>query len=195
MTVRTKVVKRPARRGRGRPKKEGELREPNGRLSRAKGHPAEVVIENRMRIFNITKEQAMDQKAATNIGRLAMLGHPDGLSQDQYEAAIRYLDVLNDYRKSLLSPGAYFEANGSVDSRDDVAYEEWCKRVKSTYDGAQQAIQEAQSENRSENLWAALQYIIINDEMMPHLLGSARLVCNALHRYFMIDNKRKLMNK
>lgn len=122
-------------------------------------------------------------------------GSGRGLSQDQYEAALRYLDIRNDYQKSLLSPGAYFEANGSVDSNDPGAYEDWCKRVKSAFNSAQEAIQEAQNENRSENLWAGLQCIIINDEMMHHFLGSARLVCNALHRHFMLDNKRKSPNK
>ncbi len=180
---------------RGRPKKEGVLREPNGRASRAKEPPAKVALEARMRMHNLTKAQAMDQKAATNLGRLAMMGRAEGLSQDQYEAALRYLDLRNDYSKSLLSPGAYFDTNGSVDSNDPDAYSEWCVRVKDSVNAAHEAIQEAQNENRSENLWAGLQYVIIKDEMMPHLLGSARLVCNALHRHFMLDNKRKSPNK
>ncbi|QGA55882.1 hypothetical protein [Brucella sp. 2280] len=191
--ARTKAAKRQAKRG--RPKKEGIIREPNGRRSRAKEPAAKVAVEARMKMFNLTKAQAMDQKAATNLGRLAMMGRVEGLSQDQYEAALRYLDIRNDYQKSLLSPGAYFEENGSVDSNDPGAYEDWCKRVKSAFNSAQEAIQEAQNENRSENLWAGLQCIIINDEMMHHLLGSARLVCNALHRHFMLDNKRKSPNK
>lgn len=189
--ARTKAAKLQSKRSRGRPRKDDVLREPNGRASRAREHPAKVAIAARMKMFNLTAGQAMDQKAATNLGRLAMMGRVDGLSQDQYEAAIRYLDVLNDYKKSLLSPGAYFETSGSVDSNDPEAYEDWCKRVKATFNSAQAAIQEAQNENRNENLWAGLQIIIVNDEMMPHMLGSARLVCNALHRHFMIDNKRK----
>src|SRR5690606_18937220 len=118
MAAYSKAAKIKAKRSRGRPKKEGVMREPNGRRSRAKEHPAKAAIDARMRIFNLTKDQAMDQKAATNLGRLAMMGRADGLSQDQYEAALRYLDVRNDYQKSLLSPGAYFEPNGSVDTSD-----------------------------------------------------------------------------
>ncbi|MGU3398830.1 hypothetical protein ACLBWS_03670 [Brucellaceae bacterium D45D] len=193
MAAYSKASKRQAKRG--RPKKEGVLREPNGRASRAKEPPAKVALEARMRMHNLTKAQAMDQKAAINLGRLAMMGRADGLSQDQYEAALRYLDLRNDYSKSLLSPGAYFEANGSIDSNDPEAYAQWCVRVKKAINAANEAIQEAQNEHRSENLWAGLQYIIIKDEMMPHLLGSARLVCNTLHRHFMLDNKRKSPNK
>jgi len=195
MAAYSKAAKIKAKRSRGRPKKEGVMREPNGRRSRAKEHPAKAAIDARMRIFNLTKDQAMDQKAATNLGRLAMMGRADGLSQDQYEAALRYLDVRNDYQKSLLSPGAYFEPNGSVDTSDPDQYSEWCKRVKKSYDAAHKAIQETQDQHRSENLWAALQFIIVQDEMMPHMLGAARLVCNALHRHFMLDNKGKSPNK
>lgn len=192
--ARTKSAKLQAKRGRGRPKKNVDRREPNGRASRSRD-PRITALEARMKIFGITREQAMDQKAATNLGRLAMMGRADGLSQDQYEAALRYLDLRNDYSKSILSPGAHFDSNGAVDSSDPDAYADWCNRVKTSYENAREAIQEAQNEHRTENLWAALQYVIVEDQMMQHLLGSARLVCNVLHRHFMIDNKRKSLNK
>lgn len=194
MAAYSKAEKLKAKRGRGRPKKNVDRREPNGRAARTKD-PRITALEARMRIFGLTREQAMDQKAATNLGRLAMLGRGDGISADQYEAALRYLDVRNDYNKSLLSPGAYYEANGSVDSSDPEQYAAWCERVKLAYDGAHKAIQEAQNQHRNENLWAALQYVIIKDKTMPHMLGAARLVCNALHRYFILDNKSKSLNK
>lgn len=146
-------------------------------------------------MHNLTKGQAMDQKAETNLGRLAMMGRVDGFSHDQYEAALRFLELKNDYSKSLLSPSAHFETNGSVDSTDPEAYEEWCKRVQEAHDGAITAINNAQIEYGNRNLWAALRYVVIDDMMMPHMLGDARIVCNVLHRYFMIDKKSKLPNK
>ncbi|MEN5279001.1 hypothetical protein ABE527_18905 [Brucella sp. TWI432] len=195
MAAYSKAEKLRAKRGRGRPKKEGELREANGRISRAKEPPAKVALEARMRMHNLTKAQAIDPLSSTLLGRLAMMGRVDGLSQDQYEAALRYLELRNDYSKSLQSPGAYYEAHGCVDSSDPEAYEQWCQRVKGAITKANQAIQDAQDENRTENLWAGLQHIIIKGEMMSHLLGSARLVCNALHRHFMLDRKSKSPNK
>ena len=60
-----------------------------------------------------------------------------------------------------------------MDSSDPEQYAEWCKRVKSAYDGAQKAVQETQNHHRTEKLWAALQYVVVKDEMMPHMLGGS----------------------
>lgn len=189
----SKAAKRQAKRG--RPKKEGVLRESNGRASRAKEPPEKVALAARMKHFNITKEAAMDQRAGTYLSRLAMAGRAGGLSDDQYEAALRYLEIRNDHSKALQSSGAYYEPTGSVDSSDPVAYAEWYKRIKHTFDKAQKAISDAQLETKSDNLYAAVQYVIIGDQDFPHLLGATRIVCNALHRHFTLDNKTKSPNK
>jgi len=49
-------------------------------------------------------------------------------------------------------------------------------------------VSEAQFEERSENLYAALQYVVVEDKELPHLLGATRIVLNALHRLFMQSN-------
>src|SRR5690606_1446618 len=138
MAAYSKAEKRKAKRGRGRPRKNVDRREPNGRAARTKD-PRITALEARMRIFGLTREQAMDQKAATNLGRLSVLERGDGISADQYDAALRDLDVSNDYNKSLVSPGAYYEESGSGDSSDPEQYAAWCGRVKSAYDGAHKA--------------------------------------------------------
>jgi len=98
---------------------------------------------------------------------------------------------------STVFPWYLAEARASVriSTKRQRAYAEWCIRVKQAYKLAQAAIHEAQAEEQSENLWAGLQYVIIQDQEFPHLLSSTRLVCNALHRHFMLDNKRKHHNK
>jgi len=45
-------------------------------------------------------------------------------------------------------------------------------------------LQEAQFDNRAANLGAALQYLVIDDLELPHMIGTLRLALNALHRHF-----------
>ncbi len=62
---------------RGRPKKLGQLREQNGRISRAKA-PREAVdklaIEIRAKRFGLTLQEAKNPLAGTYIGRLCLQG-------------------------------------------------------------------------------------------------------------------------
>lgn len=172
----------------GRPRIHGKLREPNGRVSRAKG-PKEPIdklaIEVRARRFGLNFNEAKNPMAATYIGRLAMKGAANGLSQDQYDAALQFLKIRNDYRCSLLSPGAFYEKTGQTMNVDNMQeYTDWVLRARQRYAKAMKAIQEAQFDNGHENLYAALQYVIINDVELDNLLGAARMVLNALARHF-----------
>jgi len=170
---------------RGRPRLEGRLREPNGRIARAQKPAALQALQARARHAGLTLAQARDPRAETYLGRLAIFGRGDGLSRDQYEAAQNFLALRNDYRRSLLSPGAYYEATGIRLGEDNMAeYTAWAGRVKKRYNGALKAIQEAQLDNGRENIYAALQYVIIDGLELPYLLGAVRLALNALHRHF-----------
>lgn len=173
---------------RGRPSKPG-LREPNGRVSRAKvprdPFPAQTALDARAKHNRLTADQAKDPRAATYIGRLNMLGRKDGLSDDQYQAAIIFLQIRNNYQKSLLSPGAYYESLGlPSDMFNTEDYADRCTQAKLRYEAAMGCVTEAQFDNKCENLYAALQYVIIDGLELPHLLGATRMVLNALHRHF-----------
>ncbi|EJF87781.1 hypothetical protein MCY_00082 [Bartonella rattimassiliensis 15908] len=48
----------------------------------------------------------------------------------------------------------------------------------------QEALKEAQCLYRRYNLHAALQYLVIEDQMLTHLVNSLRIVLNALHKHF-----------
>ncbi|MET3560915.1 hypothetical protein ABID39_001631, partial [Bartonella japonica] len=37
---------------------------------------------------------------------------------------------------------------------------------------------------RQYNLYAALQYLVIEDQILPYLVNSLRVALNALHKYF-----------
>lgn len=188
LKARSKGEKLRAKRGRGRPRIEGLMREPNGRRSRAK-RPREAIdklaILMRAKHTGLSQQLAKDPRAATYIGRLFMIG-PEcgGISEDQYNAAIRYLEIDNNYKKALLSPAAYYDDRSST--ADALRYEQFCLHAKKQYKDARDAIQEAQFDNRFDNLYAALQYIVLDDLELPHLVGTTRLVLNALSRHFFL---------
>lgn len=186
-----------AKRKRGRPRIEGILREPNGRRSRAK-NPAEAIdklaIIMRAKHTGLSEKEAEDPRSSTYIGRLFMLGTASGgITEDQYNAAIRYIEIDNNYKKALQSPGAYY-AN-SIGKGDPKQFEEFCRRAKKQYQEVNAAIQEAQFDNREDNLYQALRYIVIENLEIPNLLGAARLVLNALSRHFLLEKKgQKILN-
>ena len=176
-----------AKRGRGRPRLEGIYRQPNGQPSRAKIPPQKVALEARARLFGLTMKQAKDPRSATNLGRLAILHDacPDqGITDRQYNAVMQYLDVVNDYKKSLCSPGAQWGQPAIVASNDEDDYTAWCERAKSRYEAVEKAIAEAQRENPEANFHIVLTHVIGRDIAMPRYIGDLRLLCNVLHRHF-----------
>jgi len=183
-------------RRRGRPAIEGRLREPNGRLSRAKNPVQKVALEARARHTGLTLEEAAQPQAENYLGILSLLGAQEGLSVEQYEAAQRFLTIRNEYRKSLLSAGAYYEQNGKRREGDDMEeYAAWVARVRQRYGQALKAVEEAQFDNGRENLYAALHYVVMEGRKLPHLIGATRMVLNALYRHFQrLDGKVKLRN-
>lgn len=179
--ARTKAAKR------GRRKLAGP-REPNGRISRSgiDHSPADVVaLDARRRHLGLPKDKARDQRAGTYIGYLNILGRRDGLSDDQYEAAQEFLSLREAYLRAIMAPGRRIDSDcGTPSPEITEAYEEWARATIERYEECRRAIQEAQNETRTENLWAALDLILIRDERLPHMIGATRVLCNALARYF-----------
>jgi len=182
--ARTKAAKLKAKRG--RPMIEGVAREPSGRISRAA--PADVVaLDARRRHLGLTKEQAKDQKAGSFIGYLNLIGHVDGLSDHQYEAATNYNGLHNAYLRAIGAPGRVIDGDAGTPAPEVTnAYIDWVIDTKEVYADCRKAIQEAQDENRHANLWAALDLIIIQDQHLPHMIGDLRLLTNALVRFFRV---------
>lgn len=179
---------------RGRPKKEGVIRETNGRISRAKEPPARTALQARMKHTGMTLIQAQDPRSGTYIGRLAMLGAGDGLSADQYEAALRYRTLRNEYRKALHSQGAHYEAGQGID--DPEAYQKWAKAVIKRHKEIIKEVREEQNQTRSLNLYAALEHVLVEDLPLDYMIGSVRILCNILSKHFMnVDRTEKVRNK
>ncbi|WP_208439728.1 hypothetical protein [Bartonella grahamii] len=168
---------------RGRPKIKGQVREPNGRISRAKA-PREAVdklaIEMRAKRFVLTLQEAKNPLSGTYIGRLCLQGV---LTQEQYDAAQQYLQIRNNYLCAKGLPSAVYD-DVSTNS-DPNSLERWVQKATNHYQAMKEALKEAQQFYRQYNLYAALQYLVIEDQILPHLVNSLRVALNALHKYFL----------
>lgn len=186
--ARTKAAKLKAKRG--RPKMEDVAREPSGRVSRSgiDHGPADIVaLDARRRHLGLTVEQAKDQKAGSFIGYLNLIGPSDGLSDDQYEAATNYLGLHNAYLRAIGAPGRVLDGETGIPASEVTdAYIDWVIDTKEVYADCRKAIQESQNEARHANLWAALDYCIIQDQHIHRMIGDLRILCNCLARFFRV---------
>ncbi|WP_375645121.1 MULTISPECIES: hypothetical protein [unclassified Bartonella] len=176
------MTKRKKRTKRGRPRIKGCIREPNGRISRAKTphEPMDkLAIEMRAKRFCLTIEEAKNPLSSTYIGRLYLQGE---INQDQYDAAQKYLEVKNNYLCAKGLPNAIYD--NFTPSSNEEAQKRWIARATHCYEVTKEAIKEAQHLYRQYNLYAALQYLVIEDQSLTHLVSSLRIVLNALHKHF-----------
>ena len=171
---------------RGRPRIENVCRTPSGQISRAQEPVDYVALSTRARQLGISLDDAKDQRAGSFLGYLYMIGRTDGLSESQYEAAIRYQELRREYLNAMQAPDALRDNGvpGSAGALVSDEYIAWVERTKERYGEARKAIQEAQNATRAENLWAALDLIVVQEQRLYHLIGATRLLCNALARFF-----------
>ncbi|WP_332060804.1 hypothetical protein [Bartonella sp. CB74] len=182
------MAKRRKHKKRGRPRIEGCMREKNGRISRAKTprEPAnQLTIEMRAKHFGLTIEEAKNPLSGTYIGRLCLLGYKQnaaGISQDQYDVAQKYLEVRNNYLCAKALPSAIYDEMPTTS--DDDARKKWVEMATQQFLTMQEAIQEAQYLYRQHNFYAALQYLVVEDQSLSYLVNSLRIILNALHKHF-----------
>ncbi|ALE03508.1 hypothetical protein [Bartonella ancashensis] len=183
--AKSKRKKRTKRARCGRPRIEGCMREPNGRISRARKSREpidQLAIQMRMKHLELTYEEAKNPLSGSYIGRLYLLGGKDGLSQEQYDVAQQYLRVRNNYFCAKgFSSGCYDDA---MTTPDQEGLEEWVTAATEQFLAVKEIIEDMQGLYHQHNLYAALQYLVVEDQSLPHLVGSLRIVLNALHRYF-----------
>ena len=198
--AKTRAGKLRMKRSVGRPRSEDIIyREPSGRRSRSAEPVDKLATEMRARKLGLTVIEAKDQDAGTFIGRLYMQHKAweqrgssesrrplDSLTYRQHEAAKKYRELHNDHLKAFGIPGAVYESTvGS--GGDDEAAAKWSTSVKASYKAAREVLHQAQADNRTENLWAALDYAILRDEEHPHMVRALRILCNALAHHWKIN--------
>ena len=154
-------------------------------------------MEARARRMQISIEDAKSQEAGSWLGvlHLSYLSwskrekckdkpQPElSLPTGAYHALLFAQEAHNDYLKAIGAPGAYYEPSfGS--SADDEAHAAWCDHAKKKWASIQAAIHEAQMHDRTSNLWAALDYVVLREMAMPHMMASVRSLGNCLSRHF-----------
>ncbi len=144
----------------------------------------QLAIEMRAKRFGLTIEEAKNPLSGTYVGRLCLKGV---LTQDQYDAAQKYLEVRNDYSCAKGLPSAIYDEMPS--SSDDKAREKWVERATEKFSNIQEVVREAQRLYRQYNLYTSLQYLVVEEQEIPHLVSSLRIALNALQKYF--DQKNK----
>jgi len=176
-----------AKRGR---KRHNVEREPNGRALRTIPEPADsVAIEARAKVLTAhwgisakdAKEAAKQPLTSTFIG---LLYYTKQISKVQYEASQSFLALLNKERKRTSSALAHYEAaegSGPMLSQDDIDTRNRATAAK--YQALQKAIQDAQNYQRG-NLWAAIQYCVVDNNGFEHMIGDLRLALNAVDQFF-----------
>ncbi|WP_455466924.1 hypothetical protein [Bartonella sp. B39] len=169
----------------------GCISEPNGRISQVKmpHDPIDkLAIEMRAKRFGLTIEDAKNPLAGTYIGRLCLQG---ALTRDQYDAAQKYLEVRNNYLCSKGLPGAIYDEMPTTS--DEAARKKWVEFATKQFFNMQEVIKETQHLYRQHNFYAALQYLVIEDQELPYLVNSLRIALNALLKHFTQKHK-KLLN-
>ncbi|MEL6089806.1 hypothetical protein [Bartonella schoenbuchensis] len=171
------------RKKRGRPRIEGQIREPNGRISRTKTPDKssyQQTLEMRAKRYGISIQDAKNPLIGTYVGRLYLLEKK--INQDQYDASQQYIQVRNDYSCAKGLPGAVHDDVASNHDQDGL--EKWVEIATDRYEAVRDVIRETQGLYRQYNLHAALQYIVIEDQQLPYLVSSLRMALNALQKYF-----------
>ncbi|AGF74842.1 hypothetical protein BAnh1_09700 [Bartonella australis AUST/NH1] len=196
--ARSKAGKLRTKRRRGRPKFEGIRRQPNGKPSRAKNPPDNTSLEVRARLTGLSLEEARDPRSATNLGRLVLLNEREpgrGITADQYDAVVKYLYVVNEYKQAICSPGAVWDKGVIVLGGNDDEYTKWCKQAIKRYDEANKAIAKGQRDNPNAHFAIIIKHVILRDIAMSHYMASLRLLCDILHAHFNPGKKASFVEK
>ncbi|WP_017196048.1 hypothetical protein [Bartonella birtlesii] len=147
--------------------------------------PSQHSIEMRAKHFGLTIEEAKNPLASSYIGRLCLLGYKQnalGISKEQYETAQRYLQIRNDYLCAKGLPHGYYD--DFTHTPDEKAQKQWVQRTTQHYEDMQKVIKKAQQQHSQHNFYAALQYLVVDDQPLSYLVCPLRIILNALHQHF-----------
>lgn len=191
-------------------KRKAGRRTASGRLSRAKGsgnRPALLDehrqgIEARMRRFGLTEAEARDQRSASVVGRLRLVGvrteatlgpvegadwlNVPGLGERQYQAAVAALGACEAMRRAVKSPAAVTGQGEGGNDPDGNMQAQWAQRVVEAWEVIAFVVAGANTSvlGRRLSCWAALDMIVLRDEEMAHLVPDLKVALLALADHF-----------
>ena len=174
----------------GRKRLNGVKRTASGRRSRAGDAYQENIepILTRMRMHGLSEKDARDQKASSFIGRLQLT---KVINQAQYDAAIAFFQIHDNYKRAISAPDGMKSSGGAGGGGETEGHAGWCRNAIAKYDHAIAAVQDEQNLfiHRGASMIAALDYLVLRDEQMWHLVGDCRLALNALAHHLGIERK------
>lgn len=162
---------------RGRKRKDGP-RDTSGRLKRPSWEPREDVRETayeaRTRLFGVSRSQAAAMPETSFLG---LLRASDAISQRQYDAAMKFRQVMEDYHREhpikgyphvdpLHGGGGY---EGEPSERD---WYQW-RRAWDGFDMANVALMKACAVDHRAR--AVVEAVVLNDAWQPHTVDALKI--------------------
>jgi hypothetical protein len=173
-----------ARRRPGRKRIVDAPRRPDGKAIRPED-ARETAIEARMRLFGLSREEAVRQEAGSAIGRA--LNNKD-ITRDQFDACMEWLVRLDSYERAIgvrrvRSASDYGGAGGFAGGDgDEPDYVERCQRACRRYGEIRRWVMDADAFGLF-----ALETWVKDDIEAYKLVGSLRVAANAIHRLLRLD--------
>lgn len=144
------------------------------------------VREARQRVFGLSEVHARLPDATDVLGRLCLLGVPDGISTTQRDAGRLYEEIVHTYGMMMLArrmrSSSDMDLVAGHDSSDgtDPTYVEKFERAKGRWTRARQRILTC-GDHRAQ---IVLDAVVLEDRPMHEHLGTLREVLNALAHEF-----------
>jgi hypothetical protein len=172
----------------GRKRKQGK-REPNGRPARgpdrritAEQDAMSVARDYRQNVLGVKPALALDQKAATLLGRLCLSG---AISEAQWQAGEDWHEIVEAMYAAANAPRGFKTAtpgSGSPLSEDEEARR--YRALKDRFNAANAAVEERAPVAERIERFKALRAIIVDQVDQPLMHGTLRMALNALAHHF-----------
>lgn len=174
--------------GKGRKRKQGK-REPNGRPARgpnrrisAEQDAMSVAVDYRKNVLGVRSDHALDQKAATLLGRLRLSG---AISEAQWQAGEDWHELVEAMYAAANAPRGFKTVSGGAGT--PLSEEEEARRyraLKDRFNAANAAVEERAPVAERIERFKALRTIIVDQFDNPAMHGTLRLALNALAHHF-----------
>jgi hypothetical protein len=174
--------------GKGRKRKPGK-REPNGRIARgpnrrvtAEQDAMSVAVGYREGVLKVKPSLALDQKAATLLGRLCLSG---AVSEAQWQAGEDWHQLVEAMYVAANAPRGFKTATAG--SGAPLSEEEEARRyhaLKDRFNAANAAVEDRAPVAERIERFKALRTIIVDQFDNPAMHGTLRTALNALAHHF-----------
>lgn len=180
----------------GRPRKQGQVREHNGRASRrayrgeTEVQATSTALNARMRLYGLQIENARLPDAGALIGRMKLV---EDVSAEQHQAALEWIKVRAAYLHAIAAPEVPHEPREGVSGTlSDEDYAKSCRSRIERYESAVDALTTSPARYLSWHgeMTDALDAFLLYEEHIPRLVPALRAALDILHRHWFVARKR-----